>query len=70
MNDMQLVIVKTFLNRIEAELAKGALEANGIEAIVRADDVGGTRPSFWVSGVDLLVRADDIEMARGVLVRA
>ena len=67
MSDTELVVVKTFLNRTDAELAKGALHANGIEAIVRADDVGGTRPAFWMSGVQLLVRSEDVESANLVL---
>ena len=67
MSDMELVVIKTFLNRIEADLAKGALEANGIEAIIRADDAGGTRPSLWTGGIELLVRAEDVEAASVVL---
>jgi hypothetical protein len=67
MSDVELVVVKTFLNRIDADLAKGALEANGIEASVRADDLGGTRPAFWMGGVQLVVRADDVEAANAVL---
>jgi Putative prokaryotic signal transducing protein len=67
MSDTELVVVRTFLNRIEAELAKGALQASGIESIIRADDVGGTRPAFWMSGVPLLVRAEDLEAATQVL---
>jgi hypothetical protein len=65
--DLELVVVKTFLSRIDADLAKGALESAGIEAIVRADDVGGTRPSFWMGGVALLVRAEDQRDARKIL---
>ena len=67
MSDMELVVIKTFLNRMDAELAKGALDANGIEALIRADDAGGTRPSLWTGGVELLVRADDVETASIVL---
>ena len=61
MNDTEIVVVKTFLNRMDADLAKGALEAAGIHAMVRADDAGGTRPTLWMGGVALLVRADDRE---------
>jgi hypothetical protein len=67
MSEMELVVIKTFLNRMDAELAKGALDANGIEALIRADDAGGTRPSLWTGGVELLVRADDVETASIVL---
>lgn len=62
-----LVAVRTFLNRIEAELALTALEAAGIEAVLQRDDCGGVRPSLWLSGVELLVRPDDFTRAAEVL---
>ena len=40
MTDAELMVVGTFLNRIEAEIAQGALEAADIESIVSADDAG------------------------------
>jgi Putative prokaryotic signal transducing protein len=64
----QLVVLRTFSNHIEADLARSALEAAGIESMVRADDAGGTRPSLWVgSGVQLMVRAEDEPWAAEVL---
>ena len=62
-----LVSVRTFLNRIEAELALSALEAAGIEATLSRDDCGGVRPSLWLSGVDFLVRPEDYRRATDVL---
>jgi hypothetical protein len=62
-----LVTVRTFLNRIEAELALSALEAAGIEATLSRDDCGGARPSLWLSGVDLLVRPEDFQRATDIL---
>jgi hypothetical protein len=69
MNDAELVVVATFLNRIDAELAQGALEAADIKAIVSADDAGGLRPGLWLGGVRLLVRAEDAEEAGAILGR-
>ena len=69
MNDAQLVVVGTFLNRIEAELAQGALEAADIKAIVSADDAGDLQPGLWMGGVRLLVRAEDAEQAGEILGR-
>ena len=69
MSDSELVVVGTFLNKIDADLAKDALEAADIESIVLADDAGGMRPHLWMSGVRLLVRAEDAEQARVVLSR-
>lgn len=60
---MDLITIRTFLNRVEAEIAQGALAADGIESIVSADDAGGVRPGLWMGGVRLLVRAEDAERA-------
>jgi hypothetical protein len=63
-----LVVVQTFADRIEAELAHSALEAAGIESMLRTDDVGGLRPHMALTnGVALLVRAEDAEAAAAVL---
>ena len=68
MVDEQLVAVGTYSNKIDADLAQGALEAADIEAIVSADDAGGTRPELWVGGgVRVLVRPEDAERAKEIL---
>jgi hypothetical protein len=69
MSDSDLVVVHTYNNRPEADLAKSALEAAGIDAMVQADDGGGMRPAIaWAgSGMHILVRAEDMEVAREVL---
>ena len=58
MRDAELVVVRTFLNRIEAELAQSALEAGDIESIVSADDAGGLRPGLWM--IPPLSRSSDL----------
>ena len=63
----RLVVVRTFLNRIDADLAQGALESAGIDAMVAADDAGGNRPGLWMGGVRLLVREEDAEQAGEIL---
>jgi hypothetical protein len=68
---MELVAVRTFLNHIDADLAKGALDAAGIESVVSADDAGGTRPHLWMgAGVRLLVRDSDLKDADAILSEA
>ena len=42
--DTDLVVIHSFGSQPEADIAKGALEANGIDAIIQADSVGGMRP--------------------------
>jgi hypothetical protein len=64
----QLVCVTTFPNRQQAELAKGALEAAGIETFVAADDVGGTVPGLDLpQGVGVFVREADEARAAEIL---
>jgi hypothetical protein len=65
--DDSLVTVATFLTHIEADLAKSALEAAGIESMILSDDCGGVRPHLWMGGVKLLVRDDDAQRAIEIL---
>jgi Putative prokaryotic signal transducing protein len=67
MSNAELVVVGTFLNQIEADMAQGALEAAEIESMISADDAGGLRPHLWMGGVRLLVRAEDVEQAVKIL---
>jgi hypothetical protein len=67
MNETELVVVGTFLNQVDADLAKGALEAADIESMLSADDAGGQRPHMWMGGIRLLVRAEDAEEATAIL---
>jgi hypothetical protein len=63
MLEATLVVVGTYLTAVDAQLAQSALEAVGIESMVRSDDCGGLRPHLWMGGVELLVRAEDVEQA-------
>ena len=67
MSDDELVVIRTFMTAIHAELAHSALEAAGIESLVRADDCGGLRPHMQITGVELLVREENAEEADRVL---
>jgi hypothetical protein len=67
MSDDALVVVGTFLNHVEADMARGALEAADIESMISADDAGGLRPHLWMGGIRLLVRAEDAERAAEIL---
>ena len=62
-----LVTIRTFINAVDAELARSALEAAGIDAMLRADDCGGTRPHLWLGGVEVVVREADLERAEEIL---
>ena len=50
------VVVGEYDNEVDAEIAKGHLEASGISASIIKDDGGGMFPSLQnVDGVQLLV---------------
>ncbi len=64
-----LVELKTFNSRAEAEMAKAYLEAEGIETMVQADDCGGMRPFMLTGagGVRLMVHEEDAGRALLIL---
>jgi len=66
--DDSIVVLRTFANELEAEIARVVLDAHDIPAFVLRDDAGGMYPSLtFVHGVRLLVRRDDAEEALAVL---
>lgn len=69
MLEANLVTVHAFGSQPEAEVAKSALEAAGIDAMIQADTAGGMRPHIaWSgSGFKILVREEDVTAAREVL---
>jgi hypothetical protein len=64
-----LVTVKTFTTRVQAELVKGILEAENVPAIIFSDDEGGMMayPFSLVKGVRLQVRKADSQKAKKIL---
>ena len=67
MSDVRLVVLRTFVNDFDAQVAKSALDAAGIASMIRADDAGGMRPHLWLGGVELLVREEDAVEADALL---
>ena len=69
MQHPNLVVVKAFGHRIEAELAKGALENAGIQAMIQADTAGGMREHIAWSGAgfQIVVREQDVAAALDAL---
>lgn len=66
----ELVNVKTFTTRIEAEVAKSFLSSQGIDTIVTADDEGGAYPfpmQPTIRGVQLLVNRINLKKAKALL---
>jgi hypothetical protein len=68
MTQDEAVVVEKFFSRLEAEMAAGLLEAEGIQAFVSADDAGGTYPPLQhLRGVRLIVFPEDADRAREIL---
>jgi hypothetical protein len=67
--ESKLVIVQSFGTAMEAEVAKSALEAAGIAAVIQADAAGGMKPHLaWSGGgFRLLVHEKDASDARELL---
>ncbi len=65
----ELVVVKQFFHKHEAEMAKGILEDEGIKAMVSSDDLGVFRFHLFRSTgkVRLLVNKNDFEKAKEIL---
>ena len=62
-----LVVLKTYVNMLDADIDRVRLEEAGIPAMVRSDDCGGMRPHLWLKGVELMVRAEDRIDAQALL---
>lgn len=67
MSESKLVVIETFFNRLDAELAGSVLTAAGIDAVVSPDDAGGAYAGVTTFAVRLLVREEDAERAKTVL---
>jgi hypothetical protein len=64
----ELVVLRTYPTVIDAQLAKTALDAVGIDSMVRSDNEGGQSPGLsFTRGVELLVRSSDAQAANDVL---
>jgi hypothetical protein len=62
------VVVKTFMNEFEAEIAKSVLEEEGIESFISKDDEGSMNPALQLTmGVKLHVFEKDEEKALEIL---
>lgn len=63
-----VVVVKTFLHRYEAEMAKNLLETKGIKSMIFADDCGGIRPNMpFGSAITLSVLKVDLKKTKKIL---
>ena len=64
----EVVILKTFSNEIEAEMAQQVLQEAGMTAFVSKDDAGGMEPQLQrTHGVRLVVNRVDAHRAHKLL---
>ena len=66
---MDTTIIKTYPTRIEAEIEKGVLTANGIKTVILADDEGGMAPYLLnaTGFVKLIISKTDLSKAQKLL---
>ncbi|HOP26812.1 MAG TPA: DUF2007 domain-containing protein [Candidatus Sabulitectum sp.] len=66
----ELLEVMAFDTRVEAEIAQGLLEEQGIESLIRAADCGGMLMGVSLvrrGGIKLMVSGEDFEKASEAL---
>jgi len=62
------VVINTYDNEAEAEMAKQFLQGSGLRSFISKDDAGGMEPHLQLTGgVRLLVARVDAERAREIL---
>lgn len=62
------VVIKTFSNEINAEMASQMLQESGVRAFIFKDDAGGMEPHLQLTGgVRLVVTRVGAERAREIL---
>ena len=67
MNASDLVSISTFRSAADAQIAKGILDEEGIDSMIRSDTAGGMYPAL--GGAEILVRAEDADRAHHALHR-
>ena len=64
----ELVCIKTYLNAVDADVAKEYLESNGIQVTILGDTGGGMLPDMAMYlGVRVHVKEEDAERASELL---
>ena len=64
----EVIVLKTYNNEIEAEMAQQVLQEAGVTAFVFKDDAGGMEPQLQcTNGVRLVVNRADAQHAHKIL---
>ncbi len=64
----QLIPLAGFINEIEAQVAAGHLESEGVSTSLVKDDAGGMLPSLQeTESVTLLIKPSDLKRGKAIL---
>lgn len=66
-NDNALVLLRVFSNAIDAHIAYGVLQTNGIECVLNNENMSSIYPMTPVGEVLLYVRREDEVLAEQIL---
>jgi len=68
-DDAEFVVLRTFNNHLNADVARMTLTAAGIESLARTEDSGaGALPQMsLIRGIEILVRSEDFDDADAIL---
>ena len=59
------MVLRTFINRYQAELAKGLLDDKGILNMISDEDIGGFQPGMIIGeSIRLMVNEEDFKKAK------
>ena len=62
------IVLKTYIHRYEADIAKGLLDEKGIDNMISDEDVGGFRTGMIIGDtIKLIVNGKDLEKAKEVI---
>ena len=68
MTQNEFFTIRTFSNLLDAEVAVEHLKSHRIEASIKKDDAGGTRPHLQLTfGVDVVIFKKDAKRAEEIL---
>ena len=63
-----LIVIGTFANVLDAEMARSVLEASGIECLLSSDDCSRMQPELTLTrGIRISVRREDAARAEEIL---
>ena len=62
------IVLKTYIHRYEADIAKGLLDEKGIDNMISDEDVGGFRTGMIIGDtIKLVVNEEDLGKAKEVI---